>query len=82
MAPRLDAQTVLTLSAAALCVPLKGVIKLAFSSSSPRVLLGQEERNVRSKLEKLASDDRARRPMGNLRAAAAQSAQILKQEVG
>ena len=81
MAPRLDAQTVLTLSAAALCVLLKGVIKLAFSSS-PRVLLGQEESNARSKLGKLASDDRARRPMGNLRAAAALSARILKLQVG
>ena len=82
MAPRLDAQTVLTLSAAALCVPLKGVIKLAFSSSSPRVLLGKEERNARSELEKLASGDRARLLTGNLTSVAALSARILEVQIG
>ena len=83
MAPRLDAQTVLTLSAAALCVPLKGVIKLAFSSSSsPRVLLGKEERNARSGLEKLASGDRARLLTGNLTSVAVLSARILEVQIG
>jgi hypothetical protein len=74
----------LTLSDAALCVPLKGVIKPAFSfsSSSPRVLLGKEERNARPELEKLASGDRARPLTGNLTTVAALSARTLEVQIG
>jgi hypothetical protein len=84
LAPRFDAQIALTLSVAALCEPLEGVIKLAFSSfsSSPRVLLVEEEGDALSGLEKLASGDRARLLMGNLTTVAALSARTLEAQNG
>ena len=83
MAPRFDAQIALTLSVAALCEPLEGVIKLAFFSfSSSRVLLVEEEGDALSGLEKLAFGDRARLLSGNLTMVAALSARTLEAQNG